>query len=201
MKKNPFLLLWVGINIAGWATWIVFATNFTIFQSSNVLSILGFFIIGGILGILQWLLLRRYFSIAWYEWLIATTIGYGLGLYAFIWAALRDYYIVFNPPGTPVLEWDPLLGGALLGLALGCCQAIVWRPKLTHIFVWVVVNVLGWSLGTFLPQLAAFLLQDVIAIDSTSLLSTLFPLAFAAVVTGLTLVWFSGGQNELDTRS
>ena len=197
MNKKSFFLVWMGINLAGWATWIIFATSLSLAQPSNTLSAIGFIIIGGGMGFLQWLFLRQQFPIIWYEWAIATTIGFGLGLYALVWAALRDYYIVFSSPGTPILEWDPLLGGALLGLALGCCQALIWRPRFERMFMWVLANVAGWSLGMFLPQLMVFLLQDIVPTRSSPLFSTLFPAAFAAAVMGIVLVWFLGRQHDL----
>jgi hypothetical protein len=200
INKSAFFLLWIGINMGGWVAWYVFSTtpivvNYIDVQSFNVLSYIGLFIIGGGMGILQWSLLKRQFSIAWYEWTILTTIGFVLGFYTLIWAALRDFYMVYSPPGTPVLEWDPLLGGALLGLALGC-QTITWRPRLARMLIWIVVNVVGWSLGMFLPQLAAFLLHD----SHTPWLSNLFPIIFAPVVTGITLLWFLRGQHDLDKQ-
>ena len=199
MKNSIFFLLWIGINVGSWAVWIVLATSpaSPFVQFPDVLSHVGLFLIGGGMAVLQWLLLKQQFSIAWYEWIIVTTIGFTLGFYGLIWAALRDFYIVFSSPGTPVLEWDPLLGGALLGLALGCCQSIVWRPRFDRIIIWIVINVLGWSLGMFLPQLAAFLLDD----SSTSWLSTLFPVAFAAMATGIVLIWFLGEQYDMDKQT
>jgi hypothetical protein len=191
ISQPIFFLLWVGINVGGWAAWLIFSTlpivvNFSDVQSSNILSYIGLFIIGGGIGFLQWFLLKRQFPIAWYEWVILTTIGFALGLYSLIWVAIRDFYIVSTSPGSPVLEWDTLLGGALLGLVLGCCQSVVWRPRFARMAVWIVGNVFGWSLGMFLPQLVAFQLR----LDSTPWLSTLFPVLFGAVVTGLVLVWF-----------
>ncbi|WP_420642932.1 hypothetical protein [Candidatus Leptofilum sp.] len=201
MGNTVFFFLWIGVNIVGWAAWIGLATTPSIFTTSNLLTLLAFCILGGGLGGAQWALLRQRFPIIWYEWTTASLLGFGLGLYALLWAALRDRYLVFSPPGTPILEWDPLIGGALLGLALGCCQAIAWRPRQGRILVWIVVNVMAWSVGMFLPQLAAFLLRDVLAVSNTPLLSTLFPVFFAAAGTGLVLVWFSGEQNELDERA
>ena len=143
----------------------------------EVLGYLSFFIVFSGMGFLQWLLLKRSFSLAWYEWVVPTTVGVALGMYGLIWAAVQDHYIAFSPPGTPVLEWDPLLGGALLGLALGFFQGIVWWPRFNR------------------------LLQDVVATNSAPLLETLFPVAFAAVATGTALIWFSGGENGLDYRT
>ncbi|GJM41800.1 MAG: hypothetical protein DHS20C20_20820 [Ardenticatenaceae bacterium] len=198
LKKNVFLLLWLGINVAGWAALTSFVSGVGVFQSSNFLSFLGFSIIGGGMSFLQWLLLRQQFSFVWYAWILPSTFGFGLGLYALIWAALRDRYIVFSPPSVPVLEWDPLLGGALLGLALGLCQCFVWRFRIQRMLTWIVANVVGWSLGMFLPQLTAYLLRNSLAVSHTPWLATLFPVAFAAVVTGLVLVLFTGGSDGLD---
>lgn len=188
MNKSVFFLLWIGINVGSWAAWLLLATSpaSPFAQSPDALSHVGLFMIGCGMAVLQWFLLKRYFLMAWYEWTILTTIGFTLGFYGLIWTALRDFYIVFTPPGAPVLEWDSLLGGALLGLTLGSCQSIVWRPRFDRMIVWIVVNLLGWSLGMFLPQLVAFLLDN----SHTPWLSTLFPIVFASVVTGMGLLWF-----------
>lgn len=85
-------------------------------------------------------------------------------------------------------------GGTLLGLALGCCQSIVWRPQIGRMVVWIAVNILGWSLGMLLPQYIAYIMR----VANTPLLSTIFPVIIAAVITGMALVWFLRGQHGLD---
>lgn len=188
MKWVRLFLLWIAAHVITWAATIAFATTLNELELtiSDFLSYLFFFLIGAVMGISQLLLLKRPFSITSYEWILLTTIGFGVGFYGLSWAAIRDYYIVFSPPGTPVLEWDPLLGGALLGLGLGCCQGVVWRPRIARMAAWIIGNVFGWSLGMFLPQLVAFQLS----IDSNPWFSTLFPVIFGAVVTGLVLICF-----------
>jgi hypothetical protein len=133
-----------------------------------------------------------------YEWLIASTIGFTLGMVASVWTLVLDRYIVRHSPVSPMLLWDPLIGGALFGLALGICQGIVWRPRLDRIIVWIVVNVVGWSLGMFLPQLTVFLLRDVFVISGTTFLYMIFPVAFASIGTGIALVGFFREQHDLD---
>lgn len=196
MKKSIFFLLWIGINVGSWAAWVLLATSpaSPFAQSPDALSYVGLFMIGCGMAVLQWFLLKRYFLMAWYEWTILTTIGFALGFYGLIWAALRDFYIVFTLPGAPVLEWDSLLGGALLGLALGCCQSVIWRPRFVRIFIWIVGNALGWSLGMFLPQFMPFIWHKA----NTPWLSTLLPIFFAAMTTGVVLIRFSEGQYDLD---
>jgi hypothetical protein len=85
-------------------------------------------------------------------------------------------------------------GGTLLGLALGCCQSIVWRPQIGRMVVWIAVNILGWSLGMLLPQYIAYIMR----VANSPLLSTIFPVIIAAVITGMALVWFLRGQHGLD---
>lgn len=198
ISKTQFFLLWLAVHLVSWAAWLAIATIPSMLTTDEVLGYLSFFIAFSGMGYLQWQLLKRFFSIAWYAWIIPTTVGVALGMYGLIWATVQDHYMAFSPPGTPILEWDPLLGGALLGLALGCLQSIVWWPRLNRLVVWIVVNVLGWSLGMFLPQLVPFLLKDMVAVNSAPLLASLFPVAFAAVVTGAALVWFLGEGYGLD---
>lgn len=204
VKSYVFLLLWIDINLAVWSLWVGFATIplaipyiANSIQSYDLFIYTFLFLIGGGMGLLQWLLLRQQFFVVWYEWIISSTVGFALGLHALIWAALQDLYIVFSPPNAPILEWDPLLGGALLGLTLGLCQCIAWRYRVLRMLAWIAANVVGWSLGMFLPQLTAYLLHS----RNTSWLDLLFPAAFAAVITGLALVWFMGGENDLDKQA
>jgi hypothetical protein len=198
MSQPIFFLLWIAINVGGW----ILLT--TIFQSvapsglSDTLIYIAFFVIGSLMGIFQWLLLKQQFAMARYEWIIASALGFTLGTIGSVWTLLLDLYIVKTPPSSPILHWDPLIGGAILGLALGICQGIVWRPRLDRIMVWVAVNVLGWSLGMFLPQLIVIFLFDVVDLRSTTSFYTIFQVTFAAIVTGVGLVWFLREQHDLD---
>lgn len=196
-SSGGFLLLWLGINLGVWALWVGFAASTSAMLSSAALSYAVLFVLGSALGLGQWLLLRQRFLIIWYEWIAATAVGLGLGLIGLIWAALQDLYIIFSAPGSPILEWDPLLGGFILGLALGLCQSITWRPNLRHGVLWIVINSAGWAVGMFLPQWFVFWVRG----QNSPLLSTLFPVAFAALATGFVLLWFSGGYYELDSGS
>jgi hypothetical protein len=202
-NKRGFFLLWIGINMASWLVWLGVATIPAIAASSTVLLYMALFVIGGGTAVLQWLLLRQRFSIAWYEWIIASAIGFAFGTVASVWTLILDLYIVQTTPADPVvLLWDPLIGGALFGLALGICQAIVWRPRVARMLVWVLVNVVGWSLGQFLPQWIIFILYILRPYHrNMQWLYGLFPVVFAAVVTGIGLLWFLGDQHALDKRT
>jgi hypothetical protein len=198
MSKSVFFLLWIGINVG---VWVLFTTVFQSIDPSRLtdnLIYIAFCVLGSAMGISQWLLLKQRFTMTRYEWIIASGLGFTLGMIGSVWTLLLDLYIVKTPPSSPILHWDPLIGGAIFGLALGICQGIVWRPRLDRIMVWVVVNVLGWSLGMFLPQFIVFFLFDIVDLRSTTSFYTIFQVAFAAIVTGFGLVWFLREQHDLD---
>jgi hypothetical protein len=198
MSKSVFFLLWIGINVGVWVLMSALSQSIGLFRLSNTFTYIAFFVFGSAMGISQWLLLKQRFTMARYEWLIASTIGFTLGMVASVWTLVLDRYIVRHSPVSPMLLWDPLIGGALFGLALGICQGIVWRPRLDRIMVWIVVNVLGWSLGMFSPQFIVFFLFDIVDLRSTTSFYTIFQVAFAAIVTGIALVWFLREQHDLD---
>jgi hypothetical protein len=197
-KNIAFFLLWLAINIGGWVLLTAVFQSMDPSGLSDNLVYIAFCVIGFSIGIFQWLVLKQRFAMARYEWILASALGLTLGMIGSVWTLLLDLYIVKTPPSSPILHWDPLIGGAIFGLALGICQGIVWRPRLDRIMVWVVVNVLGWSLGMFLPQLIVFFLFDVVDLRSTTSFYTIFQVAFAAIVTGVGLVWFLREQHDLD---
>lgn len=158
MNKTTFFLLWVAVNTSSWGVLLFLAGDR---HTIGTVPYIGFFMMGGAMGLWQWLLLRRHFPIVWYRWIITSAIGFGVGLIGVMWTAVLDLYIVVNFPYGPLLEWDPLIGGLLLGLALGTCQSLVWRPHSRLIFGWIVANVIGWSLGLFLAAVIVFLLHAV----------------------------------------
>jgi hypothetical protein len=203
-NKTAFFSLWISINTGGLMLSMVIIGSLqpvlASITSPDAAPYIGFFIIGSAIGFLQWLLLRLQFLIVWYKWIVATTIGFGLGLSGFIWAALLDRYIVPLPPG-PTLQWDSLIGGLLLGLAVGCCQSLVGWSHLRHIFGWIVANVVGWSLGLFLAHLLAyFLLYELVAGSTAGYVSLIFSGGWFSVVTGIALVWLAEWCEESNGR-
>ncbi|HEX6580744.1 MAG TPA: hypothetical protein VF195_07725 [Actinomycetota bacterium] len=99
----------------------------------------GGLIVGAIVGVAEWLALRRWVS---WVWVPATIAGMAAGLVA--GAALVDYGI-----GRP----DLVLMGAVNGLAVGVVQALVLaRHRVPGAFWWAVANPPAWALGWFVSS-------------------------------------------------
>ena len=88
-------------------------------------------VIGAVIGIAQWLVLRRLVSRAGW-WILASTVGWAVG------AAVVT--LVFPPqPGV--------LAGAVLGAMTGLAQWFVLRRWVRQAGWWVLISALGWAIG------------------------------------------------------
>lgn len=205
-NQSAFLLLWIGVNAVGWTALTTMGRGLYVILEGigfpvplDIAPYIGFFIIGSVMGLMQWLVLRLRFPIAWYAWVMASAVGFGIGLWGDAWATLLDRYIIIGSPTGPLLEWDPLIGGLLLGLALGCCQSMVWRFPLRRILAWIIASMLGWSLGMFLAEVTAFLLHDFVTGDHLYTY-VLVPGILAGMTTGAVLHWLWGRYGEENGR-
>lgn len=89
---------------------------------------------GVVVGVAQWLALRR--LVPW-VWVAATSVGMGAGLA--IGAALVDYGIG---------RVDLMLMGAMTGLVVGILQAVLLsRQSLSGAAWWTIVNPVAWALA------------------------------------------------------
>lgn len=201
MNKTERFWTWILANSAGW---LIFMGLFWVV--SGLLSRLGAYfpifpvsvlLVGFALAVLQGTLLRRWLPLRWSIWLLGGTAGFAAGEYLHVWAILLDRTIVNNLPNGPLLEWDPLIGGALLGLALGIGQSLAWRLGWGERLVWILATAAGWAAGLFLADVAAFFLFDFApdllrAGFGRFLLDAAITGVTFSLVTGISLVWLVG---------
>ena len=117
--------------------------------------------IGALLGLAQWLVLRRYLlGMGW--WVFATALGWIAG-----WGIVVSGAIV--PAGTGLVT--SVFTGAVFGLTMGIGQWILLRRRVNFAGMWLLLSVSGWSIG-----LAGFLGSILVG-------------AVVGVVTGLALDW------------
>jgi hypothetical protein len=196
-NKTNLFLLWVLVNAGGWVALVgvlgALAPLFDRFSTTWFTYGFVLAIAGCIMGVLQGLIVRNRVSIALLKWIVVTAVGFAIGSIASTWTILLDLYIVTSLPAGPILEWDPLIGGAILGLALGCSQSVLWGPPVGRAFGWVLANVVGWSAGLFLSAVTRFLLYSAVDVDDIQLLFRVLEGALVGVTTGITLVWLTRG--------
>jgi hypothetical protein len=98
---------------------------------------------GLMIGLAQWLVLRNYVTHTtdWVFYLGASwVLGYALGL-----------LVVDLLAGS---FWGMLLGYVLFGVIIAVFQYPVLHREIPHIWLWILANIVGWTLGGLLSMLA-----------------------------------------------
>jgi hypothetical protein len=134
---------------------------------------------GILIGVAQWLVLRRYVtnSVDWVLHLAGSwVVGYTLGLLVVDW--LAGSFI-----GT-------LLGYILFGVIIAVFQWPLLRREIPQLALWILANVVGWSLGAFLSQLAIAALfgENPANLLATTVVNMAVTGLVAGLITGLALV-------------
>jgi hypothetical protein len=140
-SNNPaglkWILWWVFVNVVSFAAGI--ALSQVIISVTG--EIISFAVFGAVVGLVQWLTLRKHFSL--------TSASVGLILVNFVQRVV------------PWGEYSLILGILFCGLVIGSIQAYFLRNHLPKTFFWVLANVIGWLLGGVVgfyldPQLSTF---------------------------------------------
>jgi hypothetical protein len=103
-------------------------------------------------------------------------VGYALGL-----------FLVNSLAGTGV---SSLVAYILFGLIVAVLQWPLLRREIPRVWMWIVANILGWTLGFYLSQVALNLFvadPTIHPLASTSVLSIVSGLV-AGAITGIALV-------------
>jgi hypothetical protein len=180
-------------NALLWASWVAASTaaillSFVILYLSiflakavvpgvnedRVFGYLMFPVLAALLGIMQWLVLRKRMARAGW-WVAATAGGLLVGIAAaggFAQVAGRvlgrDYYV--GEMGLPF--------NAIVGLSLGLAQAPVLRRHIRGWFLWVLITVLGYLALGLVMGVSMDPIADMVAVGA-------IPAAFS----GLALLW------------
>lgn len=137
-------------------------------------------ITGLLLGLAQWLVLRPYVTKS-YDWILnhaaGWVVGFTLGLFIVQWLAK-------TPIGT-------LIGFIAFGVIVALFQYPALRREIPHLATWVLANVVGWTLGAYLSQLAGSLIfqNAVPGTLSSVLVSVGLTGLVAGAITALALIW------------
>lgn len=183
--KRVFIPSWVaastiGILIAGVITWAILSLAESITggtmqvgdRNSPTEDVLAMWIFIPLLGLstgfFQWLLLRRYLSrIGW--WILATFMGWPLAF-----TVLLVPYTFLLGPGSPDSIWALGLASIIIGGSMGFTQWLALRKHIENAKVWILVNIISWSLLglaigksiTSMQEIAAFSLVPAVAIGT-----------------------------------
>lgn len=136
---------------------------------------------GFLIGLAQWAVLRNYL-VESSDWILAGgtswAVGYALGLF------------LINALSSTAL--GGVIGFALFGAIIAIVQWPLLRREIPHVASWIVANVLGWTAGFYLSQIALgwFFTNDpaINPVVGTSFVSIVTGLV-AGAITGLALVW------------
>lgn len=135
---------------------------------------------GFLIGLSQWAVLRNY-VVDTTDWILAAgtswAVGYALGLF------------LINSLASTAL--GGLVGYILFGVIVAIMQWPILRREIPHVLPWIIANVLGWTLGFYLSQLALNLFVNdpaIAPVVSTSVISSISGLV-AGAITGIALIW------------
>lgn len=147
---------------------------------------------GAILGVAQWLVLRR--RIPHSEgWILATVGG---SLVAWVVGVLVSVLLALTYFGETDYRGSVLpaiaLLGAWIGLVLGFAQWTVLRRVYQRATLWVGANVIAWAVGLPIAFIGAGLTQQATSTLKSTLIGVLTGVAsgtMIGVITGTALVW------------
>jgi len=152
---------------------------------------------GIVLGVAQWLVLRRYVKRI-NAWVIVTAIAVMVAwLIGLKVSALMIFSIGLDPTLTTAMKTRALLQGVFLlgawvGGVLGFAQWTVLKAHIHRAFLWIVANALAWALGL----VVAFMMVGMTHTDQLNLETILLGVAtglttgaFVGAITGVALIW------------
>ena len=146
-------------------------------------------ITGILLGLAQWLVLRPYIVHS-HDWILnhaaGWVVGFSIGL-----------FIVQLLSKTPL---GMLLGFIAFGAIVALFQYPTLRREIPHLSTWILANVIGWTLGAYLSQLAGgvFLHNTAPSALVSVLVSVGITGLVAGAITGLALIWIVRQPDQLE---
>jgi hypothetical protein len=135
---------------------------------------------GVLLGLAQWLVLRPYISKS-YDWILNHAVGWVAGF-------TLGLFVVQLLSKTPI---GMLVGFISFGVIVALFQYPALRREIPHLASWILANVTGWTLGSYLSMLAAgVFFHNAVPTTFTSVLVTVGITGLVAgAITGLALIW------------
>ena len=186
--------LWVVASALGWvAGWVVailvdpfFFAVLAVTGSSGVIpalvGALAGATVGGLLGIAQGYILRRWALLEMDWWVLASAVGGAVGRFL---VRITDVGI-----STTTFEGFHLgleagaLAGAIFGALLGAAQWLVLRRQASQAGWWILASAIGWTVGLGVGS----------AVGGPG--PFILPGALCGAITGAAMVWMLSGANQ-----
>lgn len=122
----------MGVNTLTFAVGVALSLLLVVYVGE----VIGFTIFGAIIGLTQWLLLRKFIpGSVW--WVLISAVALAIGI------------VEFNTIGA-VMYWgfySRLIAFVMLGLTIGILQTFLLRRYFKCVDFWLLVCVIGWGLG------------------------------------------------------
>jgi hypothetical protein len=151
-------LFWILVNVVSWASGFILHLYFALPQD-----VMGFIVVGTIVGVSQWLALRKLISntsrlvlanvLAWggigiLEWIVLeTTSSYSITSNGVI---IKDLSSISVKRMGMAYEVGGLIGLFVIGTVIGLAQWLVFRHHFKRAgWWWILVTALGWTVGYF----------------------------------------------------
>lgn len=115
------------------------------------------FLMGAVIGIFQWLVLRRWLKNS-VLWIIVVGMGYVIAAHVSVPIILWDMYYNLNLPyelGRP-FQLDEVIFGAVFGTIMGSAQWIILRNYFHRAGWWIAGSLAAWTLGRLVGELIPF---------------------------------------------
>jgi ABC-type multidrug transport system permease subunit len=135
---------------------------------------------GLLIGIAQWLVLRAYIN-SCHDWILnhagGWVVGFALGLF------IAQFFA--NIP------FGAVIGFIFFGVIVAVFQWPVLRREIPHLWVWILANIIGWTLGAFISQLAAGNIFQVTqtTLATSTIVTTGITGLVGGAITALALIW------------
>lgn len=151
-----FGILWMLLNTIGWPIGYLvgFALASIITEDIIGSGVLGEILsgisfgaaLGSVVGLMQWLVLRRQISLAGW-WILASAAGLAVVVGAGVAVAVLTDYSVELADFADLYRWVAVV--ALGGAVAGILQWIILRQQVYRASWWVLASTLGWALSIF----------------------------------------------------
>ena len=119
-----------------WAIWLQWVLVTTVGWMLGI-ALGGEIGVGVFVGLGQWVILRRYFSQAWW-WILASGAGWIVG-----WAVITSGLVVLPGGGA----FTAIVSGAIFGLTMGTAQWLVLRWWTRFAGLWILASIPAWTIG------------------------------------------------------